>query len=193
MYVNGCNFGCASWLFVSFSVFVLTRFAESFCFNTYVYIFCLVPANVSCFASGFAVLLVCRLCLGLAPIAFLIVFCFHAIQMLAYLCIILVKIAEKITGIRGNTNIRDEQGHEPLLEEELEKESILEVLQQTPTQYSLKDICSICLSDFSDHNKKLTKIASCGHIFHTECISGWLPRSNKCPNCKADMRIPKTP
>jgi hypothetical protein len=40
--------------------------------------------------------------------------------------------------------------------------------------------CSICLSPIA------TKLA-CGHIFHSNCISGWIKKSNSCPICRAKV------
>ena len=44
--------------------------------------------------------------------------------------------------------------------------------------------CSICLDDF-EHNKTIVRELPCSHIFHPECIDGFLrDNSSLCPMCK---------
>ncbi len=43
----------------------------------------------------------------------------------------------------------------------------------------MNDRCSICLR-YDD----LTPLSSCGHLFHTSCISQWYERSRSCPVCR---------
>lgn len=43
----------------------------------------------------------------------------------------------------------------------------------------MNDSCSICLQ-YDD----LTPLSSCGHFFHTSCISQWYERSRSCPVCR---------
>lgn len=53
------------------------------------------------------------------------------------------------------------------------------------------NICVICRMDINEcsiYSKEikpnnLTQI-NCGHLFHTDCLSKWQKRQNKCPLCK---------
>jgi len=57
-----------------------------------------------------------------------------------------------------------------------------------------EDECSICLDDISYNqlinqnllNKDYVKI-KCDHIFHRECISGWLKKNRTCPICRDEI------
>ncbi|CAF0998153.1 unnamed protein product [Adineta steineri] len=46
--------------------------------------------------------------------------------------------------------------------------------------------CTICLSSMEEENK--CSLLPCKHVFHTECIHGWIDsdeeRSLECPNCR---------
>lgn len=45
-----------------------------------------------------------------------------------------------------------------------------------------QDNCSICLERYEIGDKYLQLI--CDHIFHSNCIGGWLVRKETCPNCR---------
>jgi hypothetical protein len=47
--------------------------------------------------------------------------------------------------------------------------------------------CSICLQDIIRNSK----ITSCGHDFHKECLRKWLYRNNVCPNCRTVIQDKK--
>lgn len=69
------------------------------------------------------------------------------------------------------------------------------------------DVCIICREEFcpipeddntkevneernsSFHSRKFRKLCQlpCGHIFHADCVSGWLDRQSKCPTCRRDV------
>lgn len=52
------------------------------------------------------------------------------------------------------------------------------------TKIEISDNCSICLSGFTEENKKAL-IMPCGHYFHKPCIKEWLTKYHyKCPICK---------
>ena len=48
------------------------------------------------------------------------------------------------------------------------------------------DVCGICLCDFDETSLPIT----CGHKFHTTCISKWLRIKHNCPLCKEDQPAP---
>ena len=43
----------------------------------------------------------------------------------------------------------------------------------------MANTCSICLENLSDDYKLV-----CNHVFHKECITYWLTKSNTCPLCR---------
>ena len=47
-----------------------------------------------------------------------------------------------------------------------------------------KKCCSICLADLD--TERVLKLP-CEHIFHKECLMGWLKRSTVCPLCRTDI------
>jgi hypothetical protein len=47
-------------------------------------------------------------------------------------------------------------------------------------------ICSICRCDFGKGDE-VSRLPSCNHLFHADCISEWLSRSHTCPVCRADV------
>ncbi|EDW36363.1 GL17754 [Drosophila persimilis] len=49
---------------------------------------------------------------------------------------------------------------------------------------SLNVLCGIC-NEFYRANDIIFSTASCGHVFHRECLTRWLGRSPTCPQCRA--------
>mmetsp|Transcript_8440 Transcript_8440/g.24160 ORF Transcript_8440/g.24160 Transcript_8440/m.24160 type:complete len:340 (+) Transcript_8440:87-1106(+) len=53
--------------------------------------------------------------------------------------------------------------------------------------------CSICFEDFS-RDKTFVKTKACGHVFHKQCLKGWLQVNRTCPLCRDDLAAsPTTP
>ncbi|KAH8407584.1 hypothetical protein KR222_007475, partial [Zaprionus bogoriensis] len=48
----------------------------------------------------------------------------------------------------------------------------------------LNVLCGIC-NEFYSANDIIHSTASCGHVFHKECLHRWLVRSPSCPQCRA--------
>merc|ERR1719401_2472200 len=46
--------------------------------------------------------------------------------------------------------------------------------------------CSICLEDF-DEETPFVKTKSCSHLFHKQCLRGWLQVNRTCPLCREDL------
>ena len=46
------------------------------------------------------------------------------------------------------------------------------------------EICSICRESMTT----ATRLRSCGHCFHAECIGEWLGMNTRCPVCRHDIR-----
>ena len=49
-----------------------------------------------------------------------------------------------------------------------------------------QNACTICLGDF-EQREEVVQLETCNHIFHTECIHGWLNRSSICPVCRVEV------
>lgn len=46
--------------------------------------------------------------------------------------------------------------------------------------------CSVCLEDFSD-KKDVVRTKDCNHVFHKQCLHGWLKVQRTCPLCRRDL------
>ena len=55
---------------------------------------------------------------------------------------------------------------------------------QTNVQTLANDTCSIC----RDVMNSASRLRSCGHCFHPECINQWLGMNTRCPVCRHDIR-----
>lgn len=65
------------------------------------------------------------------------------------------------------------------------------VARPTPVRSVWPTACTICLEDITRAQLESEEAGTvpCGHLFHVECIGGWVNRSgrNSCPNCRAQM------
>ena len=52
---------------------------------------------------------------------------------------------------------------------------------------SVKDHCSICLSDIDNKDKK--RVLTCQHIYHTSCIKEWRETNITCPVCRCNIPL----
>ncbi|XVF37619.1 hypothetical protein REPUB_Repub20aG0025100 [Reevesia pubescens] len=46
--------------------------------------------------------------------------------------------------------------------------------------------CSICLNSLSE-GRQTAKKTSCSHVFHEDCIAGWVSNHSTCPYCRASL------
>merc|ERR1712186_26886 len=46
--------------------------------------------------------------------------------------------------------------------------------------------CSVCLDDFDD-KKLIVRTKHCDHMFHKQCLQGWLQVNRTCPLCRLDL------
>ncbi|KAE9603856.1 hypothetical protein Lal_00001839 [Lupinus albus] len=46
--------------------------------------------------------------------------------------------------------------------------------------------CAVCLNEFQD-DETLRLIPVCNHVFHPECVDGWLVHHSTCPVCRANL------
>ena len=66
---------------------------------------------------------------------------------------------------------------------------------KTRTYDAEKDVdlaeCSICLVDFSvDDPKPLVELGcSDKHVFHQECLEGWIENNSVCPLCRQEIKV----
>jgi len=49
--------------------------------------------------------------------------------------------------------------------------------------------CAICLEDFADNPEKEIRQTTCDgkHVFHGQCLKGWLRMAHSCPLCRQDL------
>mmetsp|Transcript_1725 Transcript_1725/g.1831 ORF Transcript_1725/g.1831 Transcript_1725/m.1831 type:complete len:373 (-) Transcript_1725:133-1251(-) len=65
-------------------------------------------------------------------------------------------------------------------------QSLRRTITQDPTSGSAL-LCSICLDEIAIGSSVIK--LRCEHLFHEECLAGWLERNAICPNCKNDVEI----
>ena len=51
--------------------------------------------------------------------------------------------------------------------------------------------CTICLVEFEEGDA-VKIVPGCDHVFHKECLDGWLLKAFKCPNCNVVIKIEET-
>ena len=52
------------------------------------------------------------------------------------------------------------------------------------------NFCVICQEDISTNiyvNECISRVLSCSHCFHIQCIDTWFLRSKHCPTCKTEV------
>lgn len=50
------------------------------------------------------------------------------------------------------------------------------------------EACAICLGELHSTHKKMIRLKKCRHIFHEECIHGWLKEKGTCPLDRAKLK-----
>eukprot|EP00931_Biecheleriopsis_adriatica_P092186 TRINITY_DN66003_c0_g1_i1.p1 TRINITY_DN66003_c0_g1~~TRINITY_DN66003_c0_g1_i1.p1 ORF type:complete len:299 (+),score=52.08 TRINITY_DN66003_c0_g1_i1:32-928(+) len=45
--------------------------------------------------------------------------------------------------------------------------------------------CAVCLEDFG--TEQTITLTPCGHVFHKQCLEGWLQMACSCPLCRSDL------
>ncbi|KAI4326653.1 hypothetical protein MLD38_031943 [Melastoma candidum] len=58
----------------------------------------------------------------------------------------------------------------------------LEAVQEDGSGGSAEDSCAICMDNIRAGPQQVR--TPCQHVYHGECIAGWLKRSNSCPLCR---------
>ena len=48
--------------------------------------------------------------------------------------------------------------------------------------------CTICLVEFKEGDA-VKIVPGCEHVFHKDCLDGWLLKAFKCPNCNVIINI----
>ena len=51
---------------------------------------------------------------------------------------------------------------------------------------NIDDVCPICLDDLKTD---ICRNTICGHLYHCNCISYWVNRSDACPVCRAPLDV----
>ncbi|KAL9224077.1 hypothetical protein vseg_000147 [Gypsophila vaccaria] len=47
--------------------------------------------------------------------------------------------------------------------------------------------CSVCMEKFEESQKCTTQLITCGHVYHTHCITTWLCVRANCPLCRVKV------
>jgi hypothetical protein len=66
---------------------------------------------------------------------------------------------------------------------------IKKILIRMKDRKFLVSCCTVCLEPIVDDTE--CRLLSCYHIFHKECIDGWLKRQKNCPMCKKEFQMTK--
>mmetsp|Transcript_108059 Transcript_108059/g.312241 ORF Transcript_108059/g.312241 Transcript_108059/m.312241 type:complete len:341 (-) Transcript_108059:39-1061(-) len=63
-----------------------------------------------------------------------------------------------------------------------------EVVKLTKDELAETPACPVCIADFDDGGgKPIAKVKACGHVFHKQCLQGWLKVAKTCPLCRIDL------
>ncbi|CAH0520828.1 unnamed protein product [Peronospora belbahrii] len=69
------------------------------------------------------------------------------------------------------------------------REVAFQVLLSLPTHYWThghgEDTCIICQYNFMPNDRAMT--LPCAHVFHEDCVGGWIRENNSCPLCKREI------
>jgi hypothetical protein len=76
----------------------------------------------------------------------------------------------------------EDRGEVGLTEQELRR------LRNLFSIENLRDVDAVCSICFENAEGNVLKVPECEHMFHEDCLSGWLRVKPICPNCKAGIR-----
>ncbi len=66
--------------------------------------------------------------------------------------------------------------------------------QDTSTDFGEEEeeepLCSICMMEIEDGDR--VGVLSCNHLFHADCLKGWIKRRNVCPLCQVQIAEEKS-
>lgn len=72
--------------------------------------------------------------------------------------------------------------------EKTKVQKIQDFLKKLKSSSNIKTVftgnCVICLEPFEDKKDNEVSTLPCGHKYHTECLTKWLTKENKCPLCR---------
>ena len=99
------------------------------------------------------------------------------------------KYIEYINSIRPD-DIIDKKSNNEELKDSVPNSQEEETDSETETlDVKDRDCCSICSDDF-ENNSIITKLPTCRHFFHKNCIKRWLTEcKNKCPLCNTNVSV----
>ncbi|KAE8680983.1 Detected protein of unknown function [Hibiscus syriacus] len=65
------------------------------------------------------------------------------------------------------------------------KQAVAGLVSGMPTVNHASGICSVCMESF-EKSEEAARRVSCGHVYHHNCITGWLLNGNcnSCPICR---------
>lgn len=56
------------------------------------------------------------------------------------------------------------------------------------TEFDSEEMCSICLEFLDVHERNVTMVTPCQHVFHLNCLLSWLQTQRICPMCRYRIR-----
>ena len=186
MLTGGLNAWWSWWPILTYTIFISTRIIENAWLNIKFYVILVVPINIALFGAGISVFVFCSEWLGDSMVIYLIVFSLQCIQMLIFIWVWTIILVEGIS-ISRLTNRDEYDPSEPLLHQALTEEEIEQICLNLPDKISAEDSWSIWLCEF-DMLDGTMQMRSWKHIFHKGCISSWLERDWRWPNCNTDVR-----
>lgn len=65
-------------------------------------------------------------------------------------------------------------------------EDSTEVVEEGAAVLLDQSTCPVCLDEYAT-SKDALKIKACGHVFHKQCLQGWLNVNRNCPVCRRDL------
>lgn len=118
-------------------------------------------------------------------ILFFIFFCLETPARMCYRTLILL-VNDSMVSVRGHTTrivtvlrcIFTRSKIRPIKEQDLN-----EIIVDNDICFQIYD-CPICLDSESDKSKLF--LPKCGHVFHKECIKGWMSQGT-CPLCRRPL------
>ncbi|GMI88570.1 hypothetical protein HRI_002526300 [Hibiscus trionum] len=69
-----------------------------------------------------------------------------------------------------------------------EQQTVTDLVSNMPMVDRAAGSCSVCMESF-DKFEEVARQVSCGHVYHHNCITGWLlnGNNNSCPLCRREI------
>lgn len=64
----------------------------------------------------------------------------------------------------------------------------IDISKPEKVKKSKEDLCPICYDNLGDEQLAMC-YKQCKNLFHKDCVDLWTKRSNKCPQCRAELLV----